>query len=44
MSGNSSDVIIIGSGAGGASAAYRLVRAGKRVLLVEKGGELPRDG
>ncbi len=44
MTGNSYDVIIVGSGAGGASAAYRLVRAGKRALLVEKGGELPRDG
>ncbi len=44
MTGNSYDVIIVGSGAGGASAAYRLAKAGKRVLLVEKGGELPRDG
>jgi choline dehydrogenase-like flavoprotein len=37
------DVIIVGSGAGGAAAAYRLARAGKRVLLVEKGPFLPRD-
>jgi choline dehydrogenase-like flavoprotein len=38
------DVIIIGSGAGGAAAAYRLVRAGLKVLILEKGRPLPRDG
>jgi len=38
------DYIIIGSGAGGCAAAYRLTLAGKRVLLVEKGGALPTDG
>ncbi len=38
------DVIIIGSGAGGAAAAYRLVRAGLKVLILEKGAPLPRDG
>ena len=37
------DVIVIGSGAGGGSVAYKLVNAGKRVLLVEKGPFLPRD-
>ncbi len=37
------DVIIIGSGAGGASAAYKLANAGKRVLLIEKGPFLPRN-
>jgi len=37
------DAIIVGSGAGGAAAAYRLVQAGLEVLLVEKGRELPRD-
>jgi len=37
------DVIVVGSGAGGASTAYRLVKAGRRVLLLEKGGFLPRD-
>lgn len=36
--------IIIGSGAGGSACAYNLVQAGKRVLLLEKGGHLPRDG
>src|SRR5262245_56116409 len=38
------DVIVIGSGAGGAAAAHRLVEAGRRVLLIEKGDLLPRDG
>lgn len=38
------DVIVVGSGAGGGAAAYRLVKAGKRVLVLEKGGYLPLDG
>ncbi|MGJ0514823.1 MAG: GMC oxidoreductase [Methylomicrobium sp.] len=38
------DAIIIGSGAGGSAAAYRLVKGGKRVLLIEKGLPLPVDG
>ncbi len=38
------DVIVIGSGAGGASTAHRLTKAGKRVLVLEKGEALPRDG
>jgi len=38
------EIIIVGSGAGGAAAAYRLVNAGHRVLMLEKGGPLPRDG
>lgn len=38
------DAIIVGSGAGGSAAAYALVKAGKRVLMLEKGGFLPRDG
>ena len=44
MTEQSFDVIIIGSGAGGSAAAYHLVNAGKRVLMLEQGGHLPRDG
>lgn len=38
------DYLIIGSGAGGAAAAYRLAQTGRRVLLIERGHELPQDG
>lgn len=38
------DYLIVGSGAGGAAAAYRLGAAGARVLMLEKGDPLPRDG
>ncbi len=38
------DVIIIGSGAGGSAAAYHLTQTGKRVLVLEKGMPLPKDG
>ncbi len=38
------DCIIVGSGAGGSAAAYRLANDGRQVLLLEKGRELPRDG
>lgn len=44
MSDQNYDVIIIGSGAGGSAAAYSLVKAGKRVLMLEKGSVLPDDG
>lgn len=37
------DAIVVGSGAGGAATAYKLVTAGKRVLMIEKGHRLPRD-
>ena len=38
------DVIIIGSGAGGAAATYQLARSGRNILVLEKGDRLPRDG
>jgi choline dehydrogenase-like flavoprotein len=44
MSSERYDVIIVGSGAGGAAVAYKLARAGARVLMLEKGRHLPKDG
>jgi choline dehydrogenase-like flavoprotein len=41
--GKTFDAIIVGSGFGGASAAYTLSRAGLDVLLVERGGWAHRD-
>ncbi len=37
------DVIIIGSGPGGASVAHKLAPTGKRILLLERGDYLPRS-
>jgi choline dehydrogenase-like flavoprotein len=37
------DVILIGTGAGGGTLAHRLAPSGKRVLLLERGGYLPRE-
>jgi choline dehydrogenase-like flavoprotein len=37
------DIIIIGSGAGGGTLAYALAGAGKRVLLIERGGYVRRE-
>ncbi len=37
------DVIIIGTGAGGGTLALRLAPTGKRILLLERGGYLPRE-
>jgi len=40
---NHYDVIIIGSGAGGGTLAYKLARTGKKILLLERGGYVPRE-
>jgi choline dehydrogenase-like flavoprotein len=40
---NSYDVIVIGSGAGGGTLTHRLAPSGKRILLLERGGWLPRE-
>ena len=37
------DVIIIGTGAGGGTLAYHLAQAGKRILILERGGFLPKE-
>ena len=40
---NHYDVIIIGTGAGGGTLAYRLAPSGKKVLLLERGEYIPRE-
>jgi choline dehydrogenase-like flavoprotein len=37
------DVVIIGSGAGGGTLAWKLAPSGKRILLLERGSYLPRE-
>lgn len=37
------DVIIIGTGAGGGTLAARLAPSGKRILILERGGYVPRE-
>lgn len=37
------DAVVVGSGAGGSAAAYKLAMAGQRVAIIEKGERLPRD-
>ena len=43
MSPDHYDVVIVGSGPGGGTMAWRLAQTGKRVLLLERGGYLPRE-
>jgi choline dehydrogenase-like flavoprotein len=43
MSDNHYDVLIIGSGAGGGTLAYKLAPSGKRILLIERGPYVPRE-
>ncbi|WP_393075841.1 GMC oxidoreductase [Streptomyces sp. LN704] len=37
------DVIVVGTGAGGGTLAHRLAPTGKSILLLERGGYLPRE-
>jgi len=43
MPNNRYDVIIIGTGAGGGTLASRLAPAGRKILLLERGGYVPRE-
>lgn len=43
MSADHYDVIVVGSGPGGASLAHRLAPSGKRILMLERGSYLPRS-
>ena len=43
MAENHYDVIIIGSGAGGGTLAHKLAPTGKKILLLERGGYVPRE-
>jgi choline dehydrogenase-like flavoprotein len=40
---NHYDVIIIGTGAGGGTLAYRMAPSGKKILLLERGDFVPRE-
>ena len=42
-SNNHYDVIIIGSGAGGGTLAFKLAPSGKKILLLERGDYVPRE-
>ncbi len=37
------DIIIIGTGAGGSTMAYKLARTGKKILILERGGFIPKE-
>jgi choline dehydrogenase-like flavoprotein len=43
LSQNHYDVIIIGTGAGGGTLAHKLAPTGKKILLLERGGYVPRE-
>jgi choline dehydrogenase-like flavoprotein len=40
---NHYDVVIIGSGAGGATLAHKLAPTGKKIVILERGGYVPRE-
>jgi choline dehydrogenase-like flavoprotein len=37
------DLIIVGTGAGGGTLAYRTAQSGKKILILERGAFLPRE-
>ena len=37
------DVVVIGTGAGGATVAHALAQTGARLLVLERGGDIPRE-
>ncbi|HEY9642659.1 MAG TPA: NAD(P)-binding protein, partial [Coleofasciculaceae cyanobacterium] len=37
------DLIIIGTGAGGGTLAYKLAPTGKKILILEQGSYLPKE-
>jgi len=43
MSTQNYDVIVIGTGAGGETIAHQLAQTGKKILILERGGFLPRE-
>lgn len=43
MSTQNYDVIVIGTGAGGGTIAHQLAQTGKKILILERGGFLPRE-
>lgn len=40
---NHYDIIIIGTGSGGSTMAYKLASSGKKILILERGGFIPKE-
>jgi len=40
---NHYDIIIIGTGSGGSTIAYKLANTGKKILILERGGFVPKE-
>ncbi|WP_407527882.1 GMC family oxidoreductase [Lacibacter sp. MH-610] len=40
---NHYDIIIIGTGSGGGTIAYKLAQSGKKILILERGGFVPKE-